>query len=183
MRSLVLAIVALLLVGCSAYGPGATLSGRVQATAFETIPRVTKVALASPGGDAGDPETEALIAAALAVRGVAVDAESGLLLVYLVQTTPSERARGWPDLIFAGTVGSSGNNDFGIGLDIPILGGPRKRQTRYLIELALKAPDEVLLWRGRATGLSRADETGEIVRRVLPELLRALGRTVESRSF
>lgn len=183
--SLLLLFTILVAAGCaSPTRPGAVAWGEYQATSYQPIDEIEAVALAPSQGAEPDPEVEAALGRSLDRRGIAVAPDAPLRLRYRLHAVPSDAEDEGLGILLGGSAGSSGSNDVGVGLDLPLLGGDRTvRQTAYRMELSLEDAAGTLLWRGRARGNARVAEPGALARPVAPLLLEWLGKDRPPRSF
>ena len=96
----------------------------------------------------------------------------------MLQTAVSNSPDDGLGIMFGGALSSSsGVNDFGISIDLPLLGGSSAtRQITFLFELALEGPSGALLWRARAVGWTHFSKTKNIARPLASLLLERLGR-------
>ena len=103
----------------------------------------------------------------------------------MLQTAVSNSPGDGLGIMFGGALGSSsGVNDFGIGIDLPLLGGSSAtRQIAFLFKLALEGPSGALLWRARAVGRTHFSKTKNIARPLASLLLERLGRDSSKRRF
>lgn len=164
---------------------GADVWGELEAGLYGDIVDLRSLRVAPPEGGLRDVDMERAINQSLARRGYGTDAEAPHVLRYMLQTAVTDSADEGPGFLLGGEVGSSsGVNEIGIGLDLPILGGGSAvRRVAFLFELSLEGPDGALLWRGRAAGRTHFSEAAHIARPVAPLLIERLGRATPPRAF
>jgi len=165
--------------------PGADVWGELEAGLYGEIGELRTLRVAPPEGSSPDLEMESVLRQSLARRGYDTPDDTPLVLRYLLQTAVTDAADDGLGVMFSGALGSgSGVNDFGIGLDLPILGGGSSvRRVAFLFELRLEGPDGALLWRGRAVGRTHLSEAHRIARPLAPLLIERLGRDTPARRF
>ena len=177
-------LLALAVAACSAPARDDVVWGTLDATVYGALDAIEAVALEPAPGAARRPEIEARLARSLGWRGIAVQDEAPLLLRYVIESTPVATEGDGLGIMLAGSGGSSGDNDLGLGFDLPLFGDRGKqRQTAFLLELRLAERDGTLLWRGRARGRARLTGEPAIARAVAPLLLGQLGRTEPGKAF
>jgi hypothetical protein len=189
MRLLLAVALALVCAACAASNraptPGAEVWGEYEAGIYGALGDIPALRIAPPQGGSRDIDIEAAIHLSLERRGYTVAGDAALTLRYMMQTALTDSDDSDLGVMLGGSAGSeSGVNDFGIGLDLPILGGGSSvRQVSFLFELVLEGPDGALLWRGRASGRTLFSGHERIVRPLAPLLIERLGRQTARRRF
>ena len=189
MRLLLALVLALVTAACAALSrvptPGAEVWGNFETGLYGDVGDIRALHIAPPEGGAPDPDIEDVIRTSLERRGYTLDTDAPMVLRYMIHTALTDSGDRDIGVVLGGSVGSSsGVNDFGIGLDLPIFsGGDSVRQVAFLFEFALEGPDRALLWRGRASGRAHFFDQQRIARPVAPLLIDRLGRETPPRSF
>ncbi|MDP6474075.1 MAG: hypothetical protein QF449_01165 [Alphaproteobacteria bacterium] len=190
MRALLVLALALMTAACAATpgapgAPGAEVWGEFETGVYGEVGDIGAIRVAPPRGGAPDSDIEGIIRLSLERRGYSLDGEAPLTLRYMIHTALGDSGDSDLGIVLGGSVGSSsGVNDFGIGLDLPILGGSGSvRQVAFLFELALEGADGALQWRGRASGRTQFSEPKRIIRPLAPLLIDRLGRDTARRRF
>lgn len=171
-----------LAAGCASPQPVAgVMSGRIDATAFRSLPEGAPIAVSPPDDTPRSIRLTRLLAGALAARGIPAENDAALVLTYeATTTTATATARaGFPDIGLAGVIGSSGTRDVGLTIGLPIFGFGRRSADRYeyVVEMAVAERDGSRLWQARAVGLAGTGDIVEIARTVFPVLIGQIGRT------
>ncbi len=189
MRALLVLALALMTAACAASQraatPGADVWGEFETGVYGEVCDIGAIRVAPPRGGAPDSDIEGIIRLSLERRGYSLDGDAPLTLRYMIHTALSDSGDSDLGITLGGSAGSSsGVNDFGIGLDLPILGGSGAvRQVAFLFELALEGADGALRWRGRASGRTQFSEPKRIIRPLAPLLIDRLGRDTARRRF
>ncbi len=189
MRLFLALALALALTACA--GPerrptsGADVWGELEAGLYGDIGELLTLRVAPPEGGSRNFDMERAINQSLARRGYGTDADASHVLRYMLQTALTDSSDEGPGFLLGGELGSSsGVNEIGIGLDLPLLGGGSAvRRVAFLFELSLEGPDGALLWRGRAAGRTHFSSPERIARPVAPLLIERLGRATPPRTF
>ena len=168
--------------------PGALIWGEanaVLAPARDQTPVVVETVRLEPRGASGTRGgVEAALARSLEFRRVAVSDRSPLTLRYAWHMVPVDADAEGLGVLLDGSIGESGSNDLGIGLDLGLLsGGSKVRHSAFVLELSLADANGEEMWRGRADGRSRAKEPARILRALVPVLLDYLGQAATNRRF
>ena len=165
--------------------PGADVWGKYEAGLYGEIGDLRALRVAPPDGGSRDVDIEGVIRQSLLRRGYEASDNAPHILRYMLQTAVTNTDEDGLGFMLGGTLGSSsGVNDLGIGLDLPLLGGNSSvRRVAFLFELSLEGPDGALLWRGRAAGRTQFSEAGRIARPLAPLLIERLGRATPAREF
>jgi len=164
---------------------GADVWGELEAGLYGEIGELHTLRVAPPEGGSRDFDMERAINQSLARRGYETGEDAPHVLRYMLQTALTDSTDEGPGFLLGGELGSSsGVNELGIGLDLPLLGGGSAvRRVAFLFALSLEGPDGALLWRGRAAGRTHFSEARRIARPVAPLLIERLGRATPPRAF
>jgi len=110
---------------------------------------------------------------------IQTDHEAALRLAYFAALVPLDELAGYlPDIAVAGTIGSEGSSDTGVGTGVPVLvGGGQISRFRFEITAAVEDRSDRALWSGRPAGAAEFYTFRSVVRTVAPLLLERLGTT------
>ncbi len=182
MRLTVIAVflVAAGLTGCSSSPPQReALAGTLDTLAEHPLPDALLVALAPCDETAATLELRFALEQELERLEIETSDQASVRLTYCAAVVPLDELAGYlPDIAVAGTIGSSGSSDIGVGIGVPVLGGGG-RMTRYRFEIttAIKNRDNLTLWSGRAAGAAELYSFRAVARTVAPLLMERLGTT------
>ena len=182
MRLTVVAVflVAAGLTGCSSSPPQrAALAGTLDTLAEHPLPDALLVALAPCDETAATLELRFALEQELVRLEIKTSDQAPVSLAYCAAVVPLDELAGYfPDIAVAGTIGSSGSTEIGVGIGVPVLGGGG-RMTRYRFEIttAIKNRDNLALWSGRAAGAAELYSFKVVAGTVAPLLLERLGST------
>jgi len=173
------------LAGCSyETRPDAVAWGTIRADVYELGESYDALSLMPEGAGERDAAMEEQLEFSLSRRGIRVRDDADHRLSYFAHTVPTDSAGKGIGILVAGTGGSSGNNDLGLGLDFGLLsGGAKVRHTAFLIEFRVERADGTPVWHGRADGRARTSNPAKIYRPVVPALLQWLGSDARDRRF
>lgn len=171
-------LVAAGLAACSSPPPQReSMAGSLDTVAGHPLPDELFVALAPCDGTAATLELRFALEGQLERLAIDTSDEAPLRLAYCVALVPLDQLAGYlPDIAVAGTIGSAGSSDIGVGIGVPVLGGSG-RVSRYRFEITVTIEDrnDLALWSGRAAGAAELYSFRRIARTVAPLLLERLG--------
>ena len=175
-----LCLVAAGLAACSPPPPQReTLAGSLDTVADHPLPDALLVALAPCDESAATLKLRFALERELERLAIETSDEAALRLAYCAALVPLDELAGYlPDIAVAGTIGSSGSSDIGVGIGVPVLGGSgRISRYRFEITAAIEDRNERALWSSRAAGAAELYSFRAVVRTFAPLLLERLGTT------
>lgn len=181
-----LCLVAAGLVACSPPPPQReSMAGSLDTVADHPLPDALHLALAPCDDSAATLELRFALEGELGRLAIETSDEAALRLAYCAALVPLDELAGYlPDIAVAGTIGSSGSSDIGVGIGVPVLGGGgRISRYRFEITAAIEDRNDRALWSGRAAGAAELYSFRAVARTVAPLLLERLGTTDTRVSF
>jgi hypothetical protein len=178
-------LVAAGLIACSPPPQRESLAGTIDTLAHYDLAHDGLLALAPCDQTTPTFELRFPLERALDRLGFEISDQAPLRLVYCTTIVFLDVLDGYlPDIALAGTIGSSGSSDIGVGIGIPVLGA-NERFSRYRFEITttIKDREGLELWSGRAAGAAGLYTVRALVRTVAPLLIERLGTSARQVPF